>query len=224
MKRTLSIVGLVILVVGRPTAQAGPEKPAPSLDFDSFRMITERNIFDPNRSPQGRPRSRHQGSSRRAGAEFFCLVGTLISERGAFAFFDGSSSQYRAVLEASNNIAGYTIARIAPNQVSLETTNGDAVQLPVGMQMSKHPDGWILASRSESFVPGAGDAGDADGPTSQPGQRVDSDAAADPAEAPGARAASDRGTQTAAKPDPGSSGAADVLKRLMQRREQELNK
>src|SRR5881296_1783700 len=36
MKRTLSIVALVILVVGRPTAQAEPGKPAPSMDFDSF--------------------------------------------------------------------------------------------------------------------------------------------------------------------------------------------
>src|SRR5437016_4611968 len=58
-------------------------------DFNSFRIITQRNIFDPNRSGIGRPFTRHNPSSNRT-IDAFALVGTMSYEKGKFAFFDGA--------------------------------------------------------------------------------------------------------------------------------------
>ena len=42
----------------------------------------------------------------------FGLTGTLCSEKGAYAFFDGTSSAYRKVLKPEETIAGYKVAEI----------------------------------------------------------------------------------------------------------------
>ena len=125
------------------------------LDLQSFRLIWERNIFNPNRSP-GRDNSRIASSPRDSGSrpgrtESFALVGTMSYEKGSFAFFESSSYQYQKVLETSNTIAGYTIAAITPTHVKLESTNGQAIELPVGMQMKKEDEGeWSVSERPPS--------------------------------------------------------------------------
>src|SRR5439155_22205961 len=65
------------------------------LDLESFRLIWERNIFAPNRSPFNRvtrsapPAPRERGRRR---SDSFALIGTMSYEKGRFAFFEGSSS------------------------------------------------------------------------------------------------------------------------------------
>ena len=210
MKRTLSNLVLLLVVAGSPTPAAQPEKSSPGMDYESFRIITERNIFDPNRSGRGSHSSR-KGSSKRGPGEFFALLGTLSYEKGSFAFFDGSSSQYRSVLETSNNIAGYTIAAITASHVRLELTNGQAIELPVGMQMNKQDQGdWTLVARAE--------------PTASSG-RLSASADKPGADGPETPVASEEEPEKVEKTAPSLSGAADgVLKRLMQKREQELTK
>src|SRR5262249_468863 len=65
----------------------------------NFRIVTERNIFDPNRGPAIRPRS---GPTR--STDYFALVGTMSYEKGLFAFFDGTSSEYRKALKLGDSI------------------------------------------------------------------------------------------------------------------------
>jgi len=212
MKRTLSNLVLLLVVAGSPTPAAQPEKSSPGMDYESFRIVTERNIFDPNRSGRsGRGSHSRKGSSKRVPGEFFALLGTLSYEKGSFAFFDGSSSQYRSVLETSNNIAGYTIAAITASHVRLELTNGQAIELPVGMQMNKQDQGdWTLVARAE--------------PTASSG-RLSASADKPGADGPEAPVASEEEPEKVEKTAPSLSGAADgVLKRLMQKREQELTK
>ncbi len=152
------------------------------LDFQAFRILTERNIFDPNRSSDsGRPSE----PKRAARVESFALVGTLSYEKGDFAFFDGSGSAYRKALKSGDTIAGYRIAEITADHVKLEA-DGKQVELGVGVQMKKQDEGeWQLAGRAETLTASA--------------------------------------TASNAKTENGSGGEeSDVLKKLMQKREQEL--
>lgn len=166
--------------------------PAPATDFTAFKLIAERNIFDPNRSTRPSRRDREPVARPRP-SETFALVGTLSSEKGAYAFFNGTSSEYRKVLRAEERIAGYRIAQVAPDHVALETDDGQRIKLGVGQQMRREGDDpWRLAGEAGSFESPAG-------PAVRPAPPADA-----PASAP-------------------SDGADDVLKRLLQRRQQELN-
>jgi len=117
-------------------------------------------------------------------------------EKGRFAFFEGSNSDYRKALEVDGKIAGYKVAEIGTDYVKLES-NGKELSLRVGMQMKKrYQEDWALADGSE------------------------------PIETSNSSEASvkEEGTETAEKPDAAASaGGNDVLKRLLQKREQELN-
>ncbi len=153
-------------------------------DYQSFKIITDRNIFDPNRSPRSAGRTEPRKAAQ---VDSFGLVGTLSYEKGTFAFFDGTGSSYRKALKAGDTIAGYKIAEITADRVKLEA-DGKQVELSVGMQMKKQEDTeWQLAGNAESFAksaPPAGAAGNAE--TSSGG------------------------------------GESDVLRKLMQKREEEL--
>jgi hypothetical protein len=154
-------------------------------DYQSFKIITDRNIFDPNRSSRS-SRSGTEGS-RPTRVESFALVGTMSYENGTYAFFDGTGSSYRKAVKAGDTIAGHKVADISADRVKLES-NGRQIELSVGLQMKKQDEGeWQLAGRAEPFG------------TSSPA------------------------TATAEKADSTSSGEeSDVLKKLMQKREQEL--
>jgi len=152
------------------------------LDFQAFKILTERNIFDPNRSSDSGRRSE---SKRVARVESFALVGTLSYEKGNFAFFDGSGSAYRKALKIGDTIAGYKVAEIAADHVTLDA-DGRRVQLGVGLQMKKQDEGeWQLAGRAELLAAPA--------------------------------------TASTVKAENSSGGEeSDVLKKLMQKREQDL--
>ena len=171
-----------------PPPPARPETNAPAkLDYSAFKIIAERNIFNPNRSSRsGRSRAAQQ---RRPKADSFALVGTLSSEKGSFAFFDSTSSQYKKVLKRADTIAGYKVKEIALNHVKLES-GGKEIELRVGNRMRKQEGGeWRLAGQTESSA-----------------STNESTASADSTES-----ISDEETN-------------DVLTKLMQQREEELNK
>jgi len=168
-------------LVGRAQSTNSVARP----DYQSFKIITDRNIFDPNRTSRS-SRSRTEGP-RPARVESFALVGTMSYEKGTYAFFDGTGSSYRKAVKTGDTIAGHKVADISGDRVKLEA-NGQQIELSVGVQMKKQDEGeWELAGRAESFG------------TSSPA------------------------TATAEKTDSASGGEeSDVLKKLMQKREQEL--
>jgi hypothetical protein len=158
------------------------------LDYVSFRLISERNIFNANRSGRNTTR-RERDPDRRSRGEAFALLGTMSYEKGRFAFFDGTSSDYRKVLQTAGTIAGYKVAEIAANHVTLESTNGQPIELQVGMQMKKRDDEeWQLSGQADSS------------------ELV--------------RASTPASEKKEASPAVG--GESDVLKKLMQKREEEL--
>jgi hypothetical protein len=153
------------------------------LDYSFFKIIPDRNIFNPYRFP-------HRSGTRRTddarAVDAFQLVGTMSYNKGTFAFFDGSSADYRKVLERDGSIAGLTLTAIKPNAVVLSVSN-KPVELKVGDQMRRgEAEGWQLVQ-------------DADVPSVSPSAE-----------------------KTDAPADDIGGDPSDVIRKLMQRREEEL--
>jgi hypothetical protein len=195
----------VVLTVGVAICSAQQSNTQARADYSNFKVITERNIFNPRRYA---PTERRQKAPA-AKVDSFTLVGTMSYEKGPFAFFEGSSSEFRKVLKIEDAIAGYKVTNIQQNSVKLATATNE-VQLAVGMQMRREEEGpWHLAGRFESSPAVAGT----------------SDASRTPSPATVADAASETQAATTERAASASSEADDpVLKRLMQRREQEMNR
>src|SRR5712691_1959059 len=150
--KQISLTVPLLLLLGAPLAMEAQEANPPSgRDYSAFRIIAERNIFNPNRSGRSGRSAARAASESRVATPSFALVGTMCYEQGRFAFFDGSSSEYRKALEPADSIAGYKIAAITPGHVKLESTNGQPIDLAVGMQMKKQDEGdWLLVAGTES--------------------------------------------------------------------------
>ena len=176
---------LVLLLATSLVGRAQNSNTVARPDYQSFKIITDRNIFDPNRSSRS-SRTRTEGP-KPARVESFALVGTMSYENGTYAFFDGTGSSYRKAIKTGDTIAGYKVADISADHVKLEA-NGQQIELSVGVQMKKQDEGeWQLAGRAESFE------------------------------------ASSPATAATEKTDGASGGEeSDVLKKLRQKREQEL--
>jgi hypothetical protein len=140
--KILAIAALAM--AGGFTARAQETNRTSEADFSNFQIISERNIFNPNRT------ARHKRGSRpQSVADAFSLVGTMSYNKGTYAFFDGTSSDYRKVLQNAGTIAGYKVTDITPTTVKL--ANGDKqLVMKVGTQMRREEKGsWQLASTSE---------------------------------------------------------------------------
>jgi len=140
-------IGLNFQVMAQPTnisaeVSAGAERSPQRFDESSFRIVAQRNIFNANRSGGGQVR----GPSRRpSSVEYFALVGTMDYEKGSFAFFEGSNSQFTKVMKASEVIAGHKLVEISADSVKLEA-DSKQFDLPVGSQMRREDEGaWQLS-------------------------------------------------------------------------------
>jgi hypothetical protein len=198
LKPILGGAALALLLASGGAMQAQSSVPGPT-DYDQFsRFIADRNIFDPNRYKRDgriyhRPPS---NTSHRRHLPAFAFVGAMSYQKGIFAFFDGNSPEYRKALASSGTIAGFTVRQITLGGVEL--VSGDTTNfLPVGIQMHQANDGtWAQDDHAESFSE--------NNASSAPG------------------GASDSSSSPAAPASPSPSGpASDVLKRLMQLRQQE---
>ncbi len=156
------------------------------LDFKSYAIVISRNIFSPTKEI---PRVRTE-VKRVPQIDLISLVGTMSSEKGQVAFFDGTASTFRSAVKLTNVIAGLTLSAISAEQVTL-TANGQTFLLRVGNQLRREDQGdWaatdeaLPTTSSSPITSGAGSE------------------------------------QTSTVASPGEDN--DVLKRLLQKREQEL--
>jgi hypothetical protein len=113
---------------------------APSVPFEAFRILSDRNIFNPNRTGR-RERVIEEQPPR---VDVISLVGTMESDRGLRAFFDGSDSGYRKAVRVGESVDAFKVTQIAPNVVDLER-DGKTVSVRVGQQL-RRPEGleWSL--------------------------------------------------------------------------------
>jgi hypothetical protein len=177
--------GMAAMVLGAAIfANAQSTEDASAPDYDTFRIIAERNIFNPDRYPQY-----HYQQQQVTPA--FSLAGTMSYRKGLFAFFNGTSEQYQKALQSGGTIAGYTVAKITFEGVQLQS-GGKSIEMEVGSAMRQEGDGWELTA---------------------PGNWGAETESASPDEA----AATNLPASL-----PSSGEQNDVLKRLMEERQQEL--
>ena len=192
--RTVAVLAAlgVLLANGRPVAVQTTNAPAAT-------NATDYSSFQivVERNIFDPNRYAHTPRSRRhsisPSAPYFSLVGTLSSRNGRLAFFDGNDSDYRKVLSPDGVIAGYKVVEITLRGAKLEAA-GKPVVMKVGAQMRQQGKGeWQLADSGE--LPATTDGKET--------PATDETPAASPA------------SGSASEPN-------DVLKKLMQQREQEL--
>jgi hypothetical protein len=118
-------------------AAPAPVKADAKMDFDSFHLITQRNIFDMSRT--GRIGVKYQAPPVKV--DDFSLVGTMSYEKGQYAFFDGNSSEFRQNLKPAETIGGFKITTIGPDYVELQSTNNKTVKMLVGWGMRREDNG-----------------------------------------------------------------------------------
>ena len=185
---------MLVLSAGGVFAQTNKNIPG-AADYAAFnRFVTERNIFDPNRQPHystGPARTVARTRTRSNSAPTVALVGTMAYEKGRFAFFSSNDAEQKKVLQVSEKIAGHRIVEILPASVTLEAADKKQTSMKVGDVLRQENGGWRLAGQGE--VPAGAVPGGA-------GKSADS---------------------TEAKPSAAAGEPNDVLKRLMQKREQE---
>jgi hypothetical protein len=122
--------------------------------FEAFRIIAQRNIFNPNRSARG-GRTEGNETARVPRGESFALVGTMLYENGNFAFFDSSSSSYKKVLKPGDSIAGYTLSEVAPDGIKLEA-DGKTLTVAVGQELRRQREGtgdWVVGGKAVAEKP-----------------------------------------------------------------------
>lgn len=125
-----------------PAAPRNDSSAAPATSFDAFRLVVDRNIFNPNRTGR-RERSNDAAPPR---LDVITLVGTMDSDQGLRAFFDGSAANFRKVLRVGESVDKFKVTKIAPNLVDLER-DGKTLSLRVGQQLQR-PEGvdWNLVA------------------------------------------------------------------------------
>jgi hypothetical protein len=125
-------------------AKASPT--AANGSFDSFRLIGDRNIFDPNR------RSRVRSASNEPPVptgDTIAFVGTMDYDQGIFAFFDSSDARYRKVLPEGGKLAEFVVKHVEARRVDL-TRDGKVTTLDITQQLHRPPEGgdWTVTGAS----------------------------------------------------------------------------
>ena len=146
-------------------AKSAPTKTAPSKavkvedGFKPFAIITERNVFNANRSLPPPPAAAKLKVPPPPKIEAFALLGTMSTERGSVAFFDGTSTTYRKAVETGDMLGTYTVASIEHDRVTL-TAGERELCLPIKMQFRREDQGeWLLADLPDNFQPTAAPPG-----------------------------------------------------------------
>ena len=211
----------LMLLAWSPSLSRAEGNRSSGLTFDSFRIIYDRNIFSANRRA-GQSADLPTSKPQPVQAEQIFLTGTLIQTTGSVrecvAFFEGSKAEYSACPKLGESIAGYRITEIQTEVVRLEK-NEERIEIPVGCGLRRQGEGkWQVVSESNS--PGRREMGSFDGRRgSDYGQRRDM----------GSRSRTSSGTPPAstgeaAKTAPSGLSTDEILKKLMERRQQEAQK
>ncbi len=189
---------LLVLATGRAAdlpANPAAAAPAPAVrattagpvtGLAAFRIIEERNIFNPNRVG----RTVAGADTPAPQNETIAFVGTMNYEKGLFAFFASSTASFQKTLHEGEPIAQYTVGRITKDSVEMNR-DGQKLTLTIGQALSRPPGGDWAVTTPVAIVATAPEA---------------------------ARAADQPASPSPAVP----ADASETLKRLMEKRQQQL--
>ncbi len=128
-------------------AVAAPVVPANS--FDAFRLVVERNIFDPNRI--GRSKAPAEKPPR---VDEISLVGTMRNEKGALAFFESPDPAFRKALREGGTVGDFKVQTINADGVELMRAD-KPVTVKVAQQLRRPEGGEWSVQMTPLPVPGA---------------------------------------------------------------------
>jgi len=209
--RPLAACVAALLMAGA-VAGGFAEEPSSSSEegFGAFRIVVDRNIFDPNRE---QPRPNPQTAPPPEQPDQLDLVGVLISEREAVAFFEGAGATGGGACKRGQTVGSYTVSAIDTSTVTLERA-GEKIQLAVGRRLNTWKNGkWevVQAPAGSSPRSGAGESADParDRQSSSPREKQGRETNATDKK-PGEKTGKEAGSSD------------DVLKRLMERRQKEM--
>ena len=136
------------------------------------------------------------GGPQAPAPDFLDLRGTLVQSGEPLAFFEGSGSDYRKALGVGADLAGLKVGDINTEKVTL-LNGAEKISLPVGARLQKDEAGhWQVKQGGAVAPPGPVSSGSGTGSGASPGSSA---------------------------PSPAISGsAADIMKRLQERRQREL--
>ncbi len=229
-----------VVAVQAFTVGAQPTNTPSSANYSTFgKFISERNIFNPNRYAKA-ANTKYVPRTRTVRRNSFALAGTMSYDEGEtagrHAFFDGTSGDYRKVLQVDGTIAVFKIAAITPEFVTLLLDTNTTV-LKIGQQMRDDGRGhWALSTENISFAQNSGGGrrgfrgqrGETSGET--PSENSDTNA---PDGGAMSDLGADQGEPTADTAEPAADNtpaetvtlpagpASDALRRLMELRAQE---
>lgn len=179
------------------SARSATTNSAPArVDYSTFRIVSERNIFNANRTARGVPAPPRE-TRRPVRVETVALVGTLEDERGPVAFFDGSSEEFRKAVKPSATLGGWKLASVTLRGVRL-TDGTNQFDLKVGTSLRREDEGeWKLTSGTEVASASGGSSWSRD-------------------------RGSSRAASASSPADSAPSGdAAEILRKMMERRAKE---
>lgn len=146
-RRGALIVSLFLATLLIAPSSTASDEPDSENAIEGFRIVIDRNIFNRNRKPAPRPgsvTSARQESAASPSSDRFSLVGALIDEFGAVAFFSGSKPEYQGVTKQGGSIAGYSVDTIETGRILLKRDGAETV-LAVGASMERDNGGeWVL--------------------------------------------------------------------------------
>ena len=129
--------GTLLSVLGsaEESASISANTNATGTSLESFRIISERNIFNQNRS--SRSARREETAERRAPVvQSISLVGTMSYAKGDFAFFEGTRPEYKKPVKIGDWIAGYEVKEIKPDGVKIANETNH-FEIRVGQQLRR---------------------------------------------------------------------------------------
>src|SRR5882762_4002517 len=106
--------------------------------FSNFKMVAEKNIFNTKRWARYVP-STNVANLRPRSFDYVALVGIMSYDKGPFAFFEGSRSEYQKVLKREDSIAGFKVGEIESSSVKLVSATNQ-IELKVGMQLARQEE------------------------------------------------------------------------------------
>ncbi len=217
-------------------AQQAPA-PAKKMSYDNFKMVQIRNIFDPDRSrdlstfQQTRPVVRETPppvvvSTRPPPPEWVELTGVMTAEDETYAFFAGTQTSYNKVAAVNGDIAGATITKITSAGIEV-SREGRSFTVPVGMTVPLNVNaepGPPPTAGSTSYAPGASASAPSTSTTGAlPTGTAGSSGPVNPQQASQGVPLPDTSSgSTSSSPAP-ADGMSDAMRRMIERRQQQLN-
>lgn len=128
--------------------------------FESFRLLVDRNVFNRNRRPILKTSDADASQPQLAApksSEQLALVGVLIDEFGAVAFFAGSNREFQTVVKENDSIAGFAVENIESLSVILKHDDVETA-LAVGESLMRVEGGEWERGGNGVFTQGGGTA------------------------------------------------------------------